>query len=352
MPITEILKQKSEWTNGEGPESDVVVSSRVRLARNLAGRPFPARLDTAGAEKLLADVKAACTAPDYEWIALSELSPAERQALVEKHLISPEQAREGPRALLLRKDQALSVMVNEEDHLRIQCLLPALRLEDALAMAFKVDDMLAAKLDFAHDANFGYLTACPSNVGTGLRASVMLHLPGLVRTKRIERLFADLPKLGLTMRGLYGEGSKAQGDLFQLSNQVTLGLSEQEIVNRLKNVLMQLLEQERQARCVLQEKASMKLYDQLWRAFGLLGNARAISTEEAMELLSRLRLGMELGVFPEFRAAQINELMVALQPCNLQLACGKTLSPEQRDWERASLIRDSLFSFNGGEKHE
>ncbi len=355
MPSGDRLKNVlSKWMEGTGPDSDVVLSSRVRLARNVQGLVFPHLMPPEQARALVDRVEAIFSVrkgdPETGEIRvyrLWELPALERLVLVEKHLISPQHARERrPGALLVRADEAVSVMVNEEDHLRIQCLVPGLQLEEAYRLAGVFDDLLEDRLDYAYDQRYGYLTACPTNVGTGLRASVMVHLPALVISNQIGRVIAAISKLGLVVRGLYGEGTEAQGNIFQVSNQITLGRSEEEIIANLKALSKQIIEQERQAREQMQREMKEQLVDRVCRAYGLLANARIMSTQEAMQHLSDVRLGVDLKLVSGVTPRVLNELLVLTRPAHLQQLSGQELGPFERDVRRATLIREMFRSGN------
>lgn len=339
----------AKWMEGTGPAADVVISSRVRLARNLIGLPFPQAADEASAKKVVDLVAAAVqrisadSPQPLRFLKLAELTPLERQVLVEKHLMSPEHAGDGQaRALILRDDEAVSVMVNEEDHLRIQCLMPGLQLDEAWALANRVDDQLEASLDYAFNENIGYLTACPTNAGTGMRASVMVHLPALVMTNQAGQVLGAVSKLGLLVRGLYGEGSEATGNIFQISNQVTLGSTEEDIIENLRNVVQRVIDSERQARESLYRELREQLEDRVCRAYGVFTNARIMSSQEAMQLLSDVRLGVDLNIIKSVQPVTLNELLVSTRPGFLQYLAGKELSPQERDVRRAALLRERL----------
>lgn len=352
MGIKETLTNPhSRWMEEGGADADVVVSSRVRLARNLAAYPFPHRMSREQAEEIIHAVRLAVDRPEtvakmgqLDVTRLAELTPTERQVLVAKHLVSPDflKGDAAAKAVALRPDEVLSIMVNEEDHLRIQCLLPGLTLDDCWELATRADDALEATLDYAFNEDFGYLTACPTNVGTGLRASVMLHLPGLVATKMIEEVVSGLGKLGLTVRGLYGEGTRAAGDLFQVSNQITLGRREEELIGNLKALVRRLVNQEREARKGLYQKERELLEDRVFRSYGILQYAQIISSEETMKHLSNLRLGVALGMLKGISYALIAELMVLTQPAFLMKMAGRELKPYERDLLRARLVRERL----------
>ena len=344
----------SKWLDASGPESDVIISSRVRIARNLVGYPFPHLLGYDNADKILYAVQSAIesaaikeTVGELELSRMTELSPTERQILVEKHLISPDMLEHPEkRGVILSADEVIDIMINEEDHLRIQCLLPGLQLKECWDLANKVDDGMEQILDFAFAEEMGYLTSCPTNVGTGLRASVMLHLPALVMTQQINSILITLSKLGLTVRGLYGEGTQATGNLFQVSNQVTLGLTEDEIIDNLIMVARQLVTQERTARLALYKEQQYQIEDRVWRAYGLLKYARSITSTDTMNLLSDLRLGVDLNIIPNIPRGLIMELIVMTRPAFLNKLKGEDLNSAQRDIFRATLIREKINSLS------
>ncbi len=350
----QIFKPQSKWTSGL---DDIIISSRIRLARNIKGFPFPQRLNSRRAKEILDIGEQAVaylsqkTKHLYSFYRLQELDQQKKGVLLEKHLISPPLlASELPTAVAVREDEAVAIMFNEEDHLRIQCFLPAGQLAEAWRLANKVDDILSEKITYAFDDKLGYLTACPTNIGTGLRASLMVHLPGLVIIKQAAPLFDSMPRLGLTVRGIYGEKTQGLGNLFQISNQVTLGQNEEEIINKLNSVVDQVVKQEKESRKKLQENYTNELYDSICRSYGILANARTISSEEMMEQMSLLRLGLDMGVIIGITAKDINELMLAGQPNFINESCSKIFNPSQRDWERAKLIRKKLRSIRVGEE--
>jgi len=339
----------SEWMNGEGPDSDIVFSSRVRLARNLRNHPFPLLATDTEANQVVQEVEQVVRSEEfqnlgrYELLKLENLSALEKKVLVEKHLISPHLANESRHgAVVLSENEAVSIMINEEDHLRIQCLFPGFQLMETWKMADKIDDLFENSLEIAFDERHGFLTSCPTNVGTGIRASVMMHLPALVMTKQITRILNAINQIGLVVRGIYGEGSEAAGNLFQISNQITLGHSEKEIIENLYGVTKQIIEHERAARRSLLDYNKMQFEDRLCRSYGILANARIIESKEAASRLSDLRLAVDMGLITGFSAHIINELMVLIQPGFLQMYSGKELTPEQRDARRAKLIRERL----------
>jgi protein arginine kinase len=350
MSVSDFLKHAtSKWMRDDGPESDIVISTRIRVARNLVRYPFPLLATDSQAEAIIEEVKRAIQHPSFrrlghfELLRCKQLTELERNVLVEKHLISPnlaEAVRHG--AVVLRDDEAVSIMINEEDHIRLQCIVPGLEISSAWQLANELDDALEQTLDYAFDEKRGYLTACPTNVGTGIRASVMMHLPGLVITKQIHRILQAIAQVGLVVRGIYGEGSEAIGNLFQISNQLTLGQSEPEILGNLQVVARQIIEHERQARMLLMRDNREQLEDRICRSFGILSYARRIDSKETMQRLSDVRLGIDLGIIKGVSSRILKELMVMTRPAFLQKYADQELAPEERDWRRASIIRERL----------
>jgi protein arginine kinase len=339
----------SQWMKTDGPESDVVLSSRVRLARNLRGCPFPMLAAPEQSQSVMEQLLS--VAEDgrlnglgpLDLIRLSELTELEKLVLVEKHLISPSLANESRNgALILSQNEDVSVMINEEDHLRIQILRPGFQIREAWETASKIDDIFEEQVDYAFDENRGYLTSCPTNVGTGIRASVMMHLPALVLSGQINRILSAVAQVGLAVRGLYGEGSEATGNLFQVSNQITLGTSEKEIVENLHQVARQIIEHEKAARSKLLADSRLRVEDRILRSYGILSHAAIMDSKEAAQRLSDVRLGVNLGLLPQVHEQTLNELLVSTQPGFLQQAYGEALHPEQRDMTRAELIRSRL----------
>lgn len=332
-----------------GPDDDIVLTSRIRVARNLQGYPFPILQTDSHANEVMNAVGEAFQTDamsehgEYEMIRCRDLAALDRQVLVEKHLISPDLAEQEKRgAVILRRDEMVSIMVNEEDHLRLQCIMPGLRLNEAWQLASKIDDALEQKLTFAFHEKYGYLTACPTNVGTGIRASVMMHLPGLALSGSINRLLTAVSQVGLAVRGIYGEGSESYGNLFQVSNQITLGETEEEIIGNLESVVHQLIEHERNAREGLLQRNRIELEDRVSRSFGLLAYARRMDSKETLQRLSDVRLGIDLGIIQGVSASILNELMVTTQPAFLQKYFKRELSATDRDIRRAALIRERL----------
>ncbi|AJQ29259.1 protein arginine kinase [Pelosinus fermentans] len=338
------------WMSSGAQDGDIVLASRIRLARNLEGIPFPQRANGEQLSQVVSQLKSSLCdlnsneQSDYMFIDLEKLPLLERLVLVEKHIISPDHAREASnRAILVKQDTTVSIMVNEEDHLRIQCLMPGLNLVKAFTSANQVDDIIENKHALAFNEELGYLTSCPTNLGTGLRASVMVHLPALVLTGQINRIVNAVIQLGLTVRGLYGEGTEAVGNIFQISNQLTLGFTEQEIIDNLYSVVKQVVDHERTARGGLYADTTDMLVDRVWRAYGTLKYARSISGQEALALLSDVRMGYELGIINEGSNCNFNELMVITRPNFLQKMSDRPeLSGNERKKLRAQIIREKL----------
>jgi protein arginine kinase len=340
----------SEWMRGKGPQSDIVISSRVRIARNLSGLPFPMLATSSQSAEVVRKVEETLqlntidpALEEAELIRMDDLSELEKRVLVEKHLISPhlaEESRYG--AVILSKNEAVSIMINEEDHLRIQCLFPGFQPDKAWRLADELDNGFENSLSYAFSEKSGYLTSCPTNVGTGIRASVMVHLPALALTQQLNRLFPAITQVGLAVRGIYGEGSEALGNLYQVSNQVTLGQAETEIIEKLQGVVRQMIEHEKNARERLLATMKTQLEDRVHRSYGVLAHARIISSKEAMERLSDVRLGVDLGLLSSVSANVMNELMVITQPGFLQQHARMRLDADERDVRRAALIREHI----------
>lgn len=347
----------AEWTLASGPEADVVMSSRVRLARNLAGARFPSSARDSDRVSTLAAIREAALALDLasvpgarpgdrlSWVDLNDAPPIERLLLVERHLISKQHARGvDPRAVCVSgPTEWLSVMVNEEDHIRLQAIRSGLALRDALARADAVDDFFESRLAYAFSVRWGYLTACPTNVGTGLRVSVMLHLPALKAMQQIDKVRRAAKAMNLALRGFYGEGSEFAGDIYQLSNQTTLGKSEPEILDEFETrIVPEVIDYERRAREALLAKRRTLLEDQVQRAMGILTHARLLSADEALQHLSSVRLGVETGLLSGLSLAGVNELFLLTQPAHLQKASGREMDQAERRIARATLVRERL----------
>lgn len=331
----------SKWYIGEGDHNDIVISTRIRIARNLADYPFPVRLDNKSKIEVNEKIRDALDGKEnLTYTELKTLTRSQIVSLAERHLISPEFASNSDaRALLISDNEDISIMLCEEDHIRIQVMKSGLALKEAYELADKIDTEINQSLKYAFDEKLGYLTQCPANLGTGMRASVMLHLPALTAKGQIGSLASTVSKLGLTIRGAYGEGMSAMGDLYQLSNQVSLGISEKSAIDNLKTITLQLAAQERAAR--EETSKSIETEDAVFRAYGILKSARILSTKEFMSLISKVRLGAVLGMI-KTDLKTINELMVSMQPATINAFVGKTLSLEERDVERAKIVRERL----------
>ncbi|MED1467413.1 protein arginine kinase [Bacillus salipaludis] len=350
MPLERFINQAlSSWMRQVGPDSDIVLSSRIRLARNFEEYKFPTLFSHEEAKEIIANLEEVLNKADItkfgqmELLKINDLQPLQKLVLVEKHLISPLLAEDSPYgAVLLTENEEVSIMVNEEDHIRIQCLFPGLQLKEALEAANEIDDWLESRIQYAFDEKHGYLSSCPTNVGTGLRASVMMHLPGLILTQQMNRIIPAINQLGLVVRGIYGEGSEALGNIFQISNQITLGKSEEDICRDLKGVVSQLISQERSAREALRKTSNIQLEDRVFRSFGILSNSRIIESKEAAKCLSDVQLGIDMGYITNMPKNMLTELMISTQPGFLQQYAGGPLRPHERDIRRAALIRERI----------
>ena len=345
MNLEDLSRTSGEWLKGSGPESDIVMCSRIRLARNLATYPFinrASRGERTDIEREFKTVLADATL-DLAYLDVQALSSLDRQFLVERQLISGEHAgAEGPRGVAIGPEENVSVMVNEEDHLRIQVMQSGLSLAEGWERINALDDRLEELITYAFSPQLGYLTACPTNVGTGIRVGVLLHLPALVQTKQIDKVFRALHKINLAVRGLYGEGTQAFGDFYQISNQQTLGKSEVELIKNLSDVIPQIISYERQARKALVEEKRQNLHDRVSRAYGVLKTAHTISSQETMVHLSDVRMGINLGLIDDLEIPTVNELFIHTQPAHLQKLQGKPLDVDDRNIARASYLRGRL----------
>lgn len=346
MTIEELIRRPCAWLavgSGEGP----AISSRIRLARNVKEAAFPGWAGTEECERLRQRLTPVLTqVPSLRpavALAMADLEELDRQILFERHLISREQAEKTRGSgLVMRVDETLSAMVNEEDHLRLQGMRPGLSLRAIWQEIDRLDTEIEERVDYAFSPKLGYLTACPTNVGTGMRASVMLHLPGLVLMDEINPVVKGMGKIGLAVRGLWGEGSEAAGNMFQISNQMTLGDSEEQIVDMIEKIVLEIIEHERNARERLMERRETVVRDHVGRAYGILTNAHILTSKEALDLLSGLRLGIDLGILKTVSRRTVDELMVLTQPAHLQKLEAKTLKAKERDRYRAALVRERL----------
>jgi protein arginine kinase len=348
VKIQNLLKTSSEWIRGENGGNRIVFSTRLRLARNIKDHPFPGWAKKAERERVLEIVQpVVASMPEMKEAIINDtmehFSPLEKQVLVEQHLISREHAaKNAGSGLVINKSRTLSVMINEEDHLRLQAIRNGLQLKALLKSVDKLDTELEERLNWAFSNEIGFLTACPTNVGTGMRASAMLHLPALVLDDQITQIIKAVNKIGLAVRGLYGEGTEALGNLFQISNQMTLGDSETAIVDKLTKVIQQVIEHEENARQKMLEDKGRMVADQVGRAYGIMMHSYAISSKEVLNLLSMMRLGVDLGIMPEEYRLTIDELFIRTQPAHLQKDYERKLTTEERDGLRADLLRERL----------
>ncbi|MEI7533072.1 MAG: protein arginine kinase [Verrucomicrobiae bacterium] len=345
--LHQFLISPSQAAQQHGPHDRIVMSSRVRLARNLRDAAFPGWAKKPERVKILETILPALIGlpemADSFAEAMDNLTALDKQVLVERHLISREHAAKNVGSgIVLNREESFCVMINEEDHMRMQALRPGFQIREAWLAIDRLDSTLEKRLNYAFDNELGYLTACPTNLGTGIRVSAMLHLPGLVLAEQINPIIQSVNKLGLAVRGLYGEGTEALGNVFQVSNQMTLGESETVIVERLEKVLSQIIEHEENARQTLLEKKKKTVLNHVGRAYGVLANAHSISSKETMNLLSLLRLGIDLGSFPGTERALVDELFLTTQPAHLQKQHADKLSAEERDLIRADMVRERL----------
>jgi len=347
MRLDDLLNHTSEWLKGTGPNSDIIISSRIRLARNLDKFAFPHWANKKQSEQALKTIEEVMPRVDYLKHAtvfrLAELDSIDKQFLVERHLMSLEHAQKTDhKAVAVDDEEIVAIMLNEEDHLRMQVMQSGFNLFEAWNIINKLDDSLSKELSFAFSEDLGYLTACPTNTGTGMRGSVMLHLPALVMARQIDRVLSAISKLSFTTRGLYGEGTHASGNFFQISNQVSLGHSEDEVIESINSIIRQIIEQENQARDIMLSRNKSMLEDRISRSLGILKSAHIISSQETIELLSLVRLGCDLGMVKDINRSRINELFIIIQPAHLQKIENKKLSVQERDIKRAELIRKKL----------
>jgi len=347
MTLDDLLNNTGEWIRCTGPACDIVMSSRVRLARNLTDYPFSHWASKKEQETVLETSRQSILSikklKDSMFLEIGKWDAIDKQFLVERHLMSKEHMVDSEnKGLCVGQDEVISIMINEEDHLRMQVMKSGFNLKEAWQILNDLDNELGNSLDFAYSVDFGYLTACPTNTGTGMRASVMLHLPSLVMTKQIGKVLQAITKLSLTARGLYGEGTDASGNFFQISNQVSLGHKEEDIIDNIDRIIKQIVDHEQSARETLLAQNREALEDRIWRAYGTLKSAHIITSTETIDLLSLARLGVDLGVIKQADRALINELFVITQPAHLQKLEKKKLSPNQRDVKRAEIIREKL----------
>ncbi len=345
--VRQLAEIPAQWFGGRGPQADIILCSRARLARNLTNQRFPQSAHDQVRQEVLMNIKAAAYHIHYfassAFFLCQDLGPVSKQALVERRIASQDLMQMPAGAgLMVDREQTLSLMINEEDHIRLQAVMSGLDLLEAFRVVDQIDDMFQARLDYAYSPEWGFLTACPTNVGTGLRASVLIHLPALVLTRRIDEVLKAMVQIGMTVRGLYGEGSEVLGHLFQVSNRTSLGSTELEIIEGVERAARHLLEAEGRARQVLWEQARHETEDKVWRALGIMERARVLSSEEFLNLSSAVRLGLSMGIIDRPGFDIINQLIVLTQPAHLQLYCDEVMEPRQRDVRRAELVREKI----------
>lgn len=333
------------WYLEEGKDSDIIISSRIRLARNIKEIPFKIKMTKEDKEKLLNKVKFILPSLGYglEFFSLKDMDDITKMSLVEKHIISPEMALEKGQdgAIIINSEENICIMLNEEDHIRLQVFTSGLDLQNTLNLAIELDKKLDEQLGYSCHPEYGYLTACPTNVGTGLRASVMVHLPALKLTGNLSKVLHIVNSFGMTIRGAYGEESKVKSDVYQISNNQTLGMKEQEIVVNLENITKKVVEQERLARKYL-AKNNEELEDKVYRSYGILTNARILSSEECDNLISDIKLGTDLGIMKELNDSKVKKIMIYTKPANLQKRVGKVLQAKERDKIRAEIVKQII----------
>lgn len=330
------------WYKNKGNEDDVCVSTRIRLARNVCDIPFPPCYTDEQAVRIANGVRNALSDDEYEFLNLDNAPDMNRTALVEEHLISPEMTKGKNKSVILDKSGEVCVMLGEEDHIRLQVIRAGLDLFGAYEKASKIDDVISKKMPYAYHDEYGFLTKCPTNTGTGLRASVMLYLPAIKMAGRMNSLVGEVGKMGLTFRGLYGEGSNSQGDMYQLSNQITLGISEENIIEKLENVTNQIIKTERELRKRIYESNKDDLTDKVYRAYGTLKFAKKMTSSECSEFLSAVKLGICLNILPHTDLQKINELIITTSPAHISLKNGKNLSAAERDKCRAEVVNENV----------
>lgn len=343
----DMAKSPAKWLSGGGDEASVVLSTRVRLARNVAGCKFPGIADAETHSRIVGYFDSTFSRSQLlsegSYHKGSDISDLDQNFLIERHLISPTfLSGDAERALFVDLNERISIMINEEDHLRVQSLAPGLDPKGAYEQAAAYDSEIGRYLEYCYDQDFGYLTSCPTNAGTGMRASVLIHLPGLVLTREIDKLISRISHTGLAVRGFYGEGSDVLGNLFQVSNQNTLGVSEEEILNQIERITLEIIESEAAARQRLMDEAADMIEDKIWRAYGILKHARVLTSEEVMNLLSAVRLGQAMNVISFLSISLINEILLLSQPAHLQKFYGSEMDTDRRDFVRAQMVREKL----------
>lgn len=337
------------WYLQSGKESDVVVSSRIRLARNIIEYPFETKCSKKENEEIVNKIKEVLPSIGYglKILNLKDMDDITKMSLVEKRLVSPDfvMNKNDIGSIAINEEENICIMINEEDHLRLQVFAPGFEIEELLKLMVEIDTKFGKALNYAYNDKYGYLTACPTNVGTGMRVSVMVHLPALTKTGNIQKVLHIINNFGMNIRGIYGEGSKAAGDMYQISNKQTLGVSEEEIINNMKIIVEKIIEQERLARKYL-AKHSIELEDKVYRSFGIISNCKKISSEEAREILSDVKLGTDLGIIKELDDLKVKKLYLYTKPANLQKYLGEVNDNYERDIKRAEVIKNIIKENN------
>jgi len=347
MNLSDLIKKHAAWLTLEGPSGDIVLSSRIRIARNLDRLPFTSVASPKEQKEVMRlvcqSIEKAPSLKNKVFIDVSKISDIEKNVLLERHLVSRDLIEErGEKAVVINPEQTISLMINEEDHIRLQGMKSGFQISDLWKLVSKIDDEIEQNVNYAFSMKCGYLTACPTNTGTGMRASVMMHLPSLVLTKQINKVIEAVVKLGLTVRGLYGEGTEASGDFFQISNQITLGHSELDIIDNIERIVKQVIEHEQAARKILVQETRIQIDDRIWRAYGLLKHARIMASEETINLLSSVRLGVGLGILKDIDPKTLSTLLIITKPAHIQMSKGREMNSYERDVERATLIRKMI----------
>jgi protein arginine kinase len=343
------IRSDKMWYPSYSKDADIILTSRVRLARNIEGMPFPHMLSKESASKVVDTVYSILKDNEdkrlsgLKLIKLSDITPLERVSMIERHLISSDLVNNYENsAVIINDEENISVMLNEEDHIRLQVIYPGFKLKEAYELANIIDDAIEGKITYAFDSNLGYLTSCPTNVGTGLRVSVMLHLPALTYMRNMNSILNTVTQVGMTIRGMYGEGSNITGGIYQISNQITLGLSEEEIINNLLAVTSKIVDQEKKMRNMILKKQKSEIDDDISRSLGLLKYAKILPCDECLNLISKVRMGIEMGLVDDIEAEKLNELIVNVQPATIQVIKNKEFDSKDMDIERAKIVREIL----------
>lgn len=335
----------NKWYNESGYQDDVVISTRIRLARNIKGVVFPSKMSKEDAKNLVDNMESVLSDIGYGFTKhnVSEMSATDKNIYIEEHYLSPKMlSQELEKALFISEDNRVAIMVNEEDHLRLQCVYAGFEPEKAYDVISKTDDSISKKTEYAFSEKYGFLTSCITNLGTGMRVSFMVHLPALVKSGMAKRLFTALSKMGIAVRGIYGEGTDSKGDLYQISNQKTLGESEDEIIKKMKDIITEIITKERELRNTIMREDKLSLENKIMRSYGILKFATLIDTNELMDCLSYVRLGASLGIIKDIDNKTISKILIESRPSHIEKRVNKSLSPQERDYERAKYLKECL----------